>query len=391
MKKKISILGSTGSIGKQTLEIIKKNKNYFNISLLSTNKNVKEISRQIKIFKPKNIIITDLKKFSLFKKKYKSIKVYNNYNCFKKIFKRKNDYVMSAISGFEGLQPTIDIIKYTKSIAIANKESIICGWNIIKRKIKKNKTKFIPIDSEHFSIWSLINKNNENVENIYITASGGPFLNKKMHYLKNIKPKDATNHPKWKMGKKISVDSATMINKIFEILEAKKIFNISMNKLKILLHSDSYIHAIVKFKNGLTKILVHDTSMKIPIFNSLYLNENAVLKSKEINFNILNNLKLKKLSKTQFPSLRIINEFQFKNDSLYETVLVSANDELVNLFLNEKIKFLEISKNLIRILKLKEFKKLKSKKPSNIDQIVNLNKYVRLKTRSLCVRSKDNA
>ena len=173
---------------------------------------------------------------------------------------------MSSISGFSGLQPTIDIIKYTKTIAIANKESIICGWNLIDKQLKQNKTQFIPIDSEHFSIWSLLYKKKDNIDKIYITASGGPFLNKKINSLKNIKPMHAINHPKWKMGKKISVDSATMINKIFEILEAKKIFNISLKKLKILLHPNYYVHAIVKFKNGLIKMLIHETSMKIPIF-----------------------------------------------------------------------------------------------------------------------------
>ena len=387
MKKKIAILGSTGSIGKQTLEIIKANKSYFNIILLSTNENLKEISKQIKIFKPKNLIITDLKKFNLFKKKNKNINIFNDYSCFKKIFRNKIDYVMSSISGFNGLQPTIEIIKYTRTIAIANKESIICGWNLIEKQLKKNNTEFVPIDSEHFSIWSLLNKKNENIDTIYITASGGPFLNKKITSLKNIKPIHAINHPKWKMGKKISIDSATMINKIFEIIEAKKIFSVSLKKIKILLHPDSYVHAIVKFKNGITKMLVHETSMKIPIFNSLYQYQKVDFKSKAINFSNLNSLKFKKISKKQFPSITIINEFHNTKDSLYETVLVSANDELVNMFLNEEIKFLQISKNLMRIMKLKEFKKLKSKKPSNIDQIVNLNKYVRLKTRSLCVRS----
>ena len=158
MKKKIAIIGSTGSIGKQTLEIIKKNKKNFEVILLSTNKNIPEISKQLKIFKPKNLIITDLEKYKKFKKRKRNIKIFNNFNCFKKIFKKKIDYVMSSISGFSGLQPTIDIIKHTKLIAIANKESIICGWNLINKEIKKNKTNFIPVDSEHFSIWSLIEK-----------------------------------------------------------------------------------------------------------------------------------------------------------------------------------------------------------------------------------------
>ena len=203
MTKKIAILGSTGSIGKQTLEIVKNNKKNFEIFLLSTNKNLKEISKQVKLFKPKNLIITNEKRFFLFKKKNKKINVFNNYDNFKKIFPKKIDYVMSAISGFDGLQPTIEIIKHTKSIAIANKESIICGWNLINEELKKNKTNFVPVDSEHFSIWCLTNKKYGNIDEIYLTASGGPFLNKKRQHLKNIKPVHAINHPRWNMGKKI--------------------------------------------------------------------------------------------------------------------------------------------------------------------------------------------
>ena len=391
MKKKIAILGSTGSIGKQTLEIIKKDKNKFKIVLLSSNLNLKEISKQIKLFKPKNLIITNPLKYFLLKKKYKKINIFNSYDCFKEIFPKKIDYVMSSISGFDGLQPTIEIIKHTKLIAIANKESIICGWNFIKNELQKNKTKFIPVDSEHFSIWSLMSNKSENVERIFITASGGPFLNINKKKLKFIKPSAAIKHPRWKMGKKISVDSATMVNKVFEIIEAKKIFNLEIEKIKILSHPDSYVHAIVKFKNGLTKLLTHDTDMKIPIFNSLYGCSFTKPYSSKLNIKKLNNLNLKFVNISQFPVLKIIKHFSFKNDSLLETVLVSANDELVELFLNNKIGYLDISKKLDTILKLKEFKNLRYKKPTNLRQIVALNKYVRLKTRALCVVSNLNA
>ena len=391
MIKKIAILGSTGSIGKQTLEILKNYKNTFKVQLLSTNENINEISKQIKIFRPQNLIITNKVKFDLLKKKYKRLNIFNNYNCFQKIFPKKIDYVMSSISGFAGLQPTIEIIKFTKLIAIANKESIICGWNLINSELKKYNTKFIPIDSEHFSIWSLARYESEAIDQIYITASGGPFLNKERKKLKNVRPIHAIKHPKWKMGKKISVDSATMVNKVFETIEAKKIFNISIDQIKILSHPESYVHAIVKFKNGLTKILIHDTSMKVPIFNSLFSEKLLKKYPTKLNIKKLNNLNFNKVSSHQFPALKIIKYFSNKDDTLLETVLVSSNDELVNLFLKNKIKFLDIPNKLIAILNLKEFKKLRSKKPNNLGQIVRLNKYVRLKTRTLCVRSNDNA
>ncbi len=390
MKKKIVILGSTGSIGKQTLDIIKNNKKKFNVELLSTNKNINEISKQIKLFRPKYLIITNFKKFNFFKKKNRKIKIFNNYKCFKKIFSKKVDYVMSSISGFEGLQPTIEIIKHTKLIAIANKESVICGWSLINRELKKNKTKFIPVDSEHFSIWSLANNKYEDIDEIYITASGGPFFNKTIKSLKYVKPAHAVKHPRWKMGKKISVDSATMVNKVFEIIEASKLFNLSIKKIKILSHPDSYVHAIVKFKNGLTKILIHDTNMKVPIFNSLFSTETEKIYSEKLDIKKINNLNLNKINTKQFPSLRIIDLFSKNSNSLLETVLVSANDELVDLFLKNKLQFLDIVKKLKTILKLKEFKILSTKKPNNLAQIIRLNRYVRLKTKTLCVKSEDN-
>ena len=391
MKIKIAILGSTGSIGESTLSIIEKNKKDFEVILLTTNKNFKAIKKQCKKFKPKFIIITNNNAYLKFiSQNNKKIKVFNSYRSLKKIFKKKIDYTINAISGFDGLEPTLEVVPYTKTLAIANKESLICAWNLIKKKIDKHKTQFVPIDSEHFSIWSLIKGTSSEIEKIYITASGGPFLNINKKKLKNIKPKQAVKHPKWSMGKKISIDSATLINKIFELIEAKKIFNLNLNKIDILLHPDSYVHAIVKFQNGITKLLIHDTDMKIPIFNSIYQKENKIYKSQLLNVSKLNNLKFQKVKNKQFPSVKLLKLFKNVKNSLYETVLVSANDELVSLFLQNKIGFLEITKKLIMIMNLKEFKKMKQRKPKNFDEISKLNKYVRLKTYSLCVRSSQN-
>ncbi len=385
MKKKIAILGSTGSVGKKTLDIIKKDKRNFDIFLLTANKNSRLLIKQIKEFNPKNIIITDKKNYKIIKKKFKNIKIYNNFDKINSIFKSKIDYTMSAISGFAGLKPTIEIIKFTKTIAIANKESIICGWNLINKKLKKYKTKFIPIDSEHFSIWSLIkNTSLDSIDKIIITASGGPFLNKSNSQIKKIKPSDAIKHPNWKMGKKISIDSATLMNKIFEVIEAKKIFNIELNKFKIFIHPKSYIHAIVKFKNGLIKIIAHETDMKIPIFNSLYINENKEILSKDINFKVLNNLNLQEVDSKKFPVIKLLKKIP-ENESLYETILVAMNDELVDLFLKRQISFQNISKNLIKYLNLDKFTRYKRQKPINLAQIVKLNNFVRLKTKNLSI------
>ena len=386
--KKIAIFGSTGSIGTSLINIILKNKKDFKIELLTANKNYKKLIKQTKFFNVKNIIITDEKAFLNTKKilKNKKINIYNNFNSFKKIFKNKKvDYSMCAISGFEGLKSTLDIIKFSKTIAIANKESIICGWSLIKKNLIKYNTKFIPIDSEHFSIWSLIDSiKSKNLEKVYITASGGPFRQYPLNKFKYITATQALKHPNWLMGKKISIDSATMINKVFEIIEAKKIFNLQYSQLGILVHSKSYVHAIVKFSNGLIKILVHETSMKIPIFNSLFPYFEKNIKSKDIDFKILNNLDFQKVDIRKFPIVQLIKSLPNK-ESLFETIIVSANDCLVENFLNKKIKFLDITKILLRVVSRREFQKYKLKKPINIEQIKSLNKYVRLKTNNLCV------
>ena len=382
MIKSVAILGSTGSIGKSLLNIISSDKKNFRILLLTANKNYRLLLSQAKKFKVRNLIITDKKSFQILKKKLKknkSIKLFNNYNSFNKIFRKKIYYTMSSISGIDGLSPTLKIIKYTKNIAIANKESIIIAWNLIYKELKKSKTNFIPVDSEHFSIWyGLNNSDSYNIDKIYLTASGGPFANLSLKNFKKIQPKQALKHPNWNMGKKISIDSATMINKIYEVIEAKNIFNIKYKNIKILLHSNSYVHAILKFKNGLIKLIAHDTTMKIPIFNTLYFQQTKKIFSKDLKLNILNNLKFIKPEVKRYPMMKLLKLLPIKS-SLYETVIVSANDCLVELFLKEKIGFLNIQKELFKIISSKEFIGYKKKVPNKVEDILNLNNYVRLK------------
>ena len=374
MKKKVAILGSTGSIGKTLINIIKQDKKNFEIVLLSADGNYKQLLKQAKFFKVKNLIITNQNSYKKAKENrfYKNMNIYNNFNSFRKIFKKKIDYTMSSISGIQGLKPTIEIIKYTKKIAIANKEAIICGWDLIEKRLNKHKTKFIPVDSEHFSIWYALQEIEKNlIEKIYLTASGGPFLGKSFRKLKKVNIKQVTNHPNWKMGKKISTDSATMINKVFEVIEAKKIFKISYNKLEIIIHPKSYVHAIIKFKNGLTKIIVHDTDMKIPIFNSLYSSKKFI-NSKNLDFKALNNLDFRGANPKKFPLIKVLKMLP-ENTSLFETILVSINDKFVELFLRNEIKFTDISKKMNKMLNLYSFKKYKKIKPKNIEEIIRMN------------------
>ena len=380
MKKRIAILGSTGSIGKCLIDVIKKDKRNFEIILLSADKNYKELLKQAKFFKVKNLIITNEQSYNKVKKKKfsKNFNIYNNFNNFKKIFKKKIDYTMSSISGIQGLKPTIEIIKYTNRIAIANKEAIICGWDFIEKRLNKHKTEFIPVDSEHFSIWYALKDIEKTlIEKVYLTASGGPFLDKTLKKLERVNISQVINHPNWKMGKKISTDSATMINKVFEIIEAKKIFKISYNKLAIKIHPNSYVHAIIKFKNGLTKIIVHDTNMKIPILNSLYSSK-KIIKSKKLDFKTLNNLDFRDANLKKFPLIKVLKMLP-NNTSLFETILVSTNDKFVELFLRNKIKFTDISKKMNKVLNLRSFRKYKKIKPKNIEEIMKINTKIKSK------------
>mgnify|MGYP001332135508 CR=1 FL=1 len=388
MIKDLIILGSTGSIGTSTLKIIKKNRKQFKVKLLTTNKNIKRVLDQALEFNVKKVVINDNKKYfnysHLFKKN--KIKVYFNINKALRDINKKVYFTISAISGIEGLEPTIDVIKFTKNLGIANKESIICGWKFINYELKKYKTNFIPLDSEHFSVWSLIkDENKDNIKKIYLTASGGPFLNKKLKEIENVNPKQALKHPNWKMGKKISIDSATMINKIFEVMEAYRLFDLKSHQINIVIHPQSIVHAIVNYKNGTSHALLHNTDMRIPISSGL-CNDNINDRSKfgEFNINKFNKMNFYKISTLKFPSLNILKNISEKC-TLFDTVLISANDELVDLFLKDKIQFNDIILNLKRIIKLKSFNKYKSIKPKNFKEIQELNHSVRLKTRSICI------
>ena len=381
MIQKIAILGSTGSIGKSLLKIITKNSKKFKIVLLTANKNYTDLLKQAKKFKVENLIISDVNAYNKAKKiAPKKLNIYNSFDYLNNIFSSKINFVMSSIVGLNGLIPTFKIIKFTNKIAIANKETIICAWNLLKKELKKNNTEFVPVDSEHFSIWFGLKNSKYKIQKIYLTASGGPLLKKKFKNLNKIKISDVVNHPNWKMGKKISVDSSTMMNKIFEVIEASKLFNLDYKKISIVVHPQSYIHAFIIFKNGMIKFIAHETTMEIPIANTLYGHQHY-LKKTNIDLGKINDLHFLKIDKKKFPLLNLFKYLENKN-SLYETVLVTVNDELVNKFLNKKIKYNDISKILLKFMKMKEFTKFKKIQPKNISQIIKLNKYVRLKINS---------
>lgn len=377
-KKNIAILGSTGSIGKTTLGILEKNNINFNIVLLCCNNNYKLICKQIQKFKPLNIYIND----EVIRNKVKIKFKYYNYNFLKnlknktlgKFFKKKIDKTILAVPSITGINYIFNFLNFSKEILIANKESIICGGKLLFKEAKKQKCKLTSIDSEHYCISQIINDEKMDlIDSVYLTASGGPFLNYRKKLAKyNISK--VISHPKWKMGKKISVDSATMVNKIFEMIEAHLMFNIPTKKIKIKIHKESLIHAAVVFKSGLVKMIMHDTSMHIPIRNSLYdnnyyLQNNNYFKDKE-SFNLTFDEKKLKNFAILGTGMNVL-----KSGHASWILFNTINDLLVNKFLNNKIFFYEIVENLIKIFSRNSTKNFCKKKISKISDIFDVINY----------------
>ena len=370
-KKTFAILGSTGSIGKSSLNVINKIKNA-KVELIFADKNFKETLNQIKIFRPRVVVINSSETFIKLKNSFKKKKIIilNDYKKTQEYIK-KIDVTISAIPGINGLEPTIFFTEISKKVLIANKESIICGWNLILKKAKKFKTKLVPIDSEHFSINFLLKNYTLNqINKIYITASGGPFLNLDKNSFKKIKPSQAIKHPRWKMGKKISVDSSTLMNKVLEIIEAVKLFSINLNKFKIVIHPQSLVHSIIELKNGLRIFVYHEPDMRIPIANAIEESNNY---PKILNFNyksLSNSLTFFPVDKKKFPVEKIINKINTNNSS---PILINAVNEIfVDQFLKKKIKFLDIFKYLNRFLNCVDYIKTSKIKANSIESINKL-------------------
>tara|TARA_B100000767_G_C19774853_1_gene541985 strand:- start:3861 stop:5045 length:1185 start_codon:yes stop_codon:yes gene_type:complete len=376
----VALLGSTGSIGQSTLEIVKKTKK-FKVVLIFANTNYLKILSQIKIFKPKIVIVNNFKVYLKIKKikKFKKLIILNNIANIKKYLK-KVDITISAVPGIAGLEPTLTFIKLSKKILLANKESIVCGWSLIKKTMKKYNTNLVPIDSEHFSILELTKLHtNDEIEKIFITASGGPFLKLDKRKFKNIKPKDAIKHPKWKMGKKISVDSATLMNKVLELTEALKLFPFDLKKYEIIIHPQSLVHAIVKFKNGTTYLLYHLPDMKIPIANAMF-NKNFLYEkyfNKKINIKGFSNQNLEFLpvDKNKFSTLKLISKI---NSSKSGPIIINAANEIfVDEFLKHKITFNNISEYLNLVLKDKNYIKTSNMTSNSLKSIYKIDTWGR--------------
>jgi len=377
--KTIAILGSTGSIGGSALEIVKKTKK-FKVILIFANSNYLKIIQQIKFFKPKIVIINNHKVYNKikFQKFIKKTIILNNIKSIEKYIK-KVDITISAIPGIAGLVPTLTFIKLSKKMLLANKESIVCGWKLIKKKSDQYNTKLVPIDSEHFSISELTKKHtNDEIEKIYITASGGPFLKLNKNKFKNIKPRDAIKHPKWKMGKKISVDSATLMNKVLELTEAIRLFPFDLKKYKIIIHPQSLVHAIVKLKTGTTYFLYHLPDMKIPISNALFdgiFDYSKYFKNKDVDNFSKQHLDFFKADEIKFSTLKLIP--MINNSESGPIIINAANEIFVDEFLKNNIDFNDIFTYLKLVLKDKNYIKTSNMSSNSIKSIYKIDHWAR--------------
>ncbi len=349
------LLGSTGSIGVNVLNIAREF--HLKVDVLSAGYNTNLLNCQINEFHPKYVVVATKELVS--KVNHPHV-LYGTEGILEAISLSKSDLVVNALVGFFGLKPTIQSIKLGKKVALANKESLVVAGKFV------DISKIVPIDSEHFAIWYLLNS--RPVDKIIITASGGPFRNSKIEDLKKMKVKDALNHPNWKMGKKISIDSATMTNKLFELLEAKWLYDI--NNLDAVIEQKSVIHAFINFIDGSTTAHFAGADMRLPIAYAIMgdkINQNIV---PNVNLLELKDINFKKIEKERYLIWSIKNEVLSNPDM--GVVINAANEVAVNLFLNEKIGFLDISKIVIN-----SYKKFVGLKIDLFDDIFEIDKEVR--------------
>jgi len=345
--KKVAILGSTGSIGTQTLEVISHIKDQFKVEVLSAHSNYNLLIEQAKKFKPKTIIFGDSSKSKILEKNLNNeeIDILYGEDSLNNFFKYSDpDIVLTALVGKSGLLPTINAINNNINIALANKETLVIAGDIIRKLCKENNVDIIPVDSEHSAIYQcLIGEKHKHIEKIILTASGGPFRGKSIDELKYVKKEDALNHPNWEMGNKISIDSSTLMNKGLEVIEAKHLFNIDINSIEVVVHPQSIIHSMVEFNDGSIKAQLGDPDMKLPIQFALGYPERLRNNFKKFNFLKNNNLTFEKPCLKTFNNLKLAFEAGKKGGNS-PCILNASNEVVVEAFLKEKIDYLDMTK-----------------------------------------------
>ena len=346
MKKNIAILGSTGSIGIQTLEVIKVHADLFNVEVLTANNNSSLLISQAKKFKPNAVVIVNEQKYTEVNNALKilGIKVFTGAESIDQIVTSDEiDVVLTALVGYSGLKPTISAIKSGKKIALANKETLVVAGELITRLCAKHKSLLYPVDSEHSAIFQcLVGEEKNQIEKIYLTASGGPFRGRKIEDLRLVTKKQALKHPNWVMGAKITIDSATLMNKGLEVIEAKWLFNLQKNQIDVVVHPQSVIHSAVQFEDGSIKAQMGIPDMKLPIQYALGFPYRLKNDFKRFNFLDYPELTFEKADTNTFRSLGLAYRAMNKGGNS-ACVLNAANEIAVEAFLNDKIGFLNMS------------------------------------------------
>ena len=380
--KKIGILGSTGSVGTQALNIIENNLDKFEIVFLSANSNADLLLEQAKKFNPKYICINVKNKKSFLTDALKSTVVLTGKEGILEICNNQEvDLILNSIVGYHGLEPTLKIINSGINIALSNKESIVQAGHIVIPLAKDKGVKIFPVDSEHSALWQcLIGEDPNTVKKIILTASGGPFRTMNRNDFHKITKIQALDHPNWNMGKKISIDSATMMNKGFELIEAKWLFNIDVDKIEIVVHPQSIIHSMIEFCDGSIKAQLSDPDMRIPIQFALSYPKRYEMKDMNFNVEKFSNLSFEPVDMKKFKCVKLAYD-AIKLGGSYPTVLNVANDLLVDLFINDKILFDMIPKyieqsmsahSFIKYPEIKEILEITSWTEKHIKKIVKI-------------------
>ncbi len=376
MKKKIAILGSTGSIGTQALEVIEKLNDKFEIIAISAGNNIDLIKKQIEKFAPKYVSVRKEDDAEKLIKEFPNINILFGDEGLNTIAKLDEiQILLVAVSGKIGLKPTIEAIKKGKDIALANKETLVMAGDIVIKLAKENNVKILPVDSEHSAIFQCIN-NGKDAKHLIITASGGPFRNSTKEEMEHANLDEALNHPRWNMGKKITVDSATLMNKGLEVIEAHHLFNFDYKDIKVVVHPQSYIHSAVEFVDGSIIAQIGIPSMHIPIQYALtYPDRIEGIETESFDFIKAAKFEFYEPDYEKFPSLKLAFIAGEKGGT-YPVCLNAANEEAVFAFLDKKVKYLDIYKITKAI-----FDDYTSIKNPNIDQIIEEDEKVRIKTR----------
>jgi len=359
-KKGIAILGSTGSIGTQALDVIKSHPDLFDVIVLSAENNADLLIEQAKQFKPDSVVIGNENKYEQVSKALSNepIKVYAGKNALSQIVEHSEiEIVLTAMVGYSGLLPTINAIKAGKNIALANKETLVIAGELITKLALENKVQIIPVDSEHSAIFQcLVGEFHNKIEKIYLTASGGPFRKFTKADLENVSPEQALKHPTWNMGAKITIDSASLMNKGLEVIEAKWLFNLNYDQIDVVVHPQSIIHSIVQFNDGSMKAQMGLPDMKLPIQYALAFPYRIKSNFKRFNFLDYPNLNFEPVDVNKFCNLAIAFE-ALKRGGNAPCVMNAANEVVVDAFLNKKIGFVQMSSVIEQTIERVEFMK----------------------------------